>query len=68
MSNRKLSCKLNRLTSCCSRAGATTLVIESVPSAGLSQGFGSWKDRSHAVAGAEGSCMGSREIQQGVPT
>ena len=37
----------------------TTMIGGSIPCAGL-QGF-TWKDRSHAVTGAEGSC-------QGVPT
>lgn len=40
-------------------AVATVMVGGSIPCAGL-QGF-PWKDRSHAVTGAEGSC-------QGVPT
>lgn len=35
--------------------GAPSIVIGSTPPAGVLQGFVSWKDRSHAVTGAEGS-------------
>ena len=34
---------------------AATVVIGSIPCKGVFQGFTPWSDRSHAVAGAEGS-------------